>query len=164
MKPLDERHREAAAVLATGTAADAARAVGVAVRTVRTWNKREDFRALVTELRGREASHEPGALATLRELLKSEDESVRLRAAIALLNAGRGGADPADDDKAGEAAAAAGLVILDPSILEDDESEPVEWNLADLYDRWGGAEITQREADHWRTALDFGWLGVEPAR
>jgi hypothetical protein len=151
-KPLDERHRSAAALLGQGaTQAEAAEAAGVRRRTIQDWMKRDDFAALVQETREREASSEPGALATLRELLKSPDDSVRLRAAIALLNAGRGGRDPVDDE-GGQAPT--GLMILDPSLLED-LPEPID--LASEYEAWGGAQVSQREADaHDRGGAAFG--------
>lgn len=151
-KPLDERHHRAAALLGQGgTQAEAAEAAGVQRRTIQDWMKRDDFAALVRELREREAGSEPGALAKLRELLNSPDESIALRAAIELVRSGRGGRDPVDDEDG--AAIGSGLVILDPSLLED-LPEPID--LADLYDTWDG-EVSQREADaHSQGGAAFG--------
>ncbi len=158
-KPLDERHHRAAATLGQGgTQAEAAEAAGVRPRTVQDWMKRDDFAALVRELREREAGAEPGALATLRELLAPEkpdgsprSDAVRLRAAVELVRIGRGGRDPVDED--GASAAGSGLVILDPSLL-DDLPEPLD--LADLYETWDG-QVSQREADaHDRSGAAFG--------
>ena len=150
MKPLEDHHREAAAMLGQGaTQAEAAEAVGRTVRTVRDWMRREDFRALVDESRGREASHEPGALATLRELLKSPDEAIRLRAAIELVRTGRGGRDPAEDEEAPR------LEVFSDA-LDGPEPPPGRVDIAALYEAWDG-KISQREADYWRTELGCGW-------
>lgn len=138
MKPLDERHRRAAAALATGTAADTSAAVGVSVRSIQEWKKREDFAALVTELRDREASHEPGALATLRELLASPDEAIRLRAATALINAGRGGHDPVDDDSAPP-------IEFNEDALDGDGPEAPDF--MPLYDAWDEERRAEEAAD-----------------
>jgi Homeodomain-like domain len=152
-RPLDERHHSAAALLGRGASqAEAAEAAGVGRRTVQDWLRREDFAALVRDLREREAGSEPGALAKLRELLNSPDESIALRAAIELVRSGRGGRDPADDEDG--AASGSGLLILDPSLLED-LPEPID--LAGEYEAWGGAEVTQAEADaHERGGAAFG--------
>lgn len=158
MKPLDERHHRAAALLGQGaTHAEAAEQVGVTPRTLTDWAKRPDFAALVHEIRERDAGSEPGALATLRELLgptrpdgSPRSEAVRLRAATELIRANRPGRDPADD----EDVSAAGLVILDPALLEDDAPEPID--LAREYEEWEG-HVSQREADaHERGGLAFG--------
>jgi hypothetical protein len=157
-KPLDERHHRAAAALGQGgTQAEAAEAAGVRRRTIQDWMKRDDFAALVRELREREAGSEPGALATLRELLAPEkpdgsprSDAVRLRAAVELVRVGRGGRDPADEDAP---ATGSGLVILDPALLED-LPEPID--LAEEYELWSG-EVSQREADaHDRGGAAFG--------
>jgi hypothetical protein len=158
-KPLDERHHSAAALLGQGaTQAEAAEAAGVRRRTIQDWLKRDDFAALVREARGREADSEPGALATLRELVgptrpdgTARDERVRLRAAVELIRANKPGRDPVDDDDG--AAAAGGLMILDPSLLED-LPEPID--LASEYELWDG-EVSQKEADaHDRGGAAFG--------
>lgn len=159
MKPLDERHHSAAALLGQGaTQAEAAEAAGVRRRTIQDWMKRDDFAALVREARGREAESEPGALATLRELVgptrpdgTPRDERVRLRAAVELIRANKPGRDPVDDE---DGQAPAGLMILDPSLLED-LPEPID--LASEYEAWGGAQVSQREADaHDRNGAAFG--------
>ena len=156
MKPLDERHRSAAAVLGQGgTMPEAAEAAGVGTRSVQEWlRRREDFRALVDDARSREAGHEPGALATLRDLLKSPDEAVRLRAAIALLNAGRGGRDHAEDDKGTTGAA---VLVLDPAFFGGQEDPPpAAIDAASLYADWDG-RVSQAEADaHDRGGAAFG--------
>lgn len=158
MKPLDERHHHAATLLGQGaTQAEAAEAAGVQRRTIQEWAKRDDFAALVREARGREAGSEPGALATLRELLAPtrpdgtpRSDAVRLRAAAELIRANKPGRDPVDDE-GGQAPT--GLMILDPSLLED-LPEPID--LADEYERWGG-QVSQREADaHDRGGAAFG--------
>jgi hypothetical protein len=163
-KPLDERHHSAAVLLGQGaTQAEAAEAAGVRRRTIQDWLRREDFAALVREAREREAGSEPGALATLRELLAPtrpdgtpRSDAVRLRAAAELIRANKPGRDPADDDEGG--AAPGGLMILDPSLLED-LPEPID--LASEYEAWGG-EVSQREADaHDRSGAAFG-DGWEP--
>ncbi|HEX5504308.1 MAG TPA: hypothetical protein VFW96_16905, partial [Thermomicrobiales bacterium] len=126
---------------------------------IQDWMKRDDFAALVREARGREADSEPGALATLRELVgptrpdgEPRDERVRLRAAVELIRANKPGRDPVDDDAGG--AVPGGLMILDASLLED-LPEPID--LADEYEAWGGAEVSQREADaHDRGGAAFG--------
>lgn len=165
MKPLDERHHSAAALLGQGaTQAEAAEAAGVRRRTIQDWLKRDDFAGLVREARGREAESEPGALATLRELVgptrpdgEPRDERVRLRAAVELIRANKPGRDPVDDDEGG--AAPGGLMILDASLLED-LPEPID--LASEYEEWGGAPVSQREADaHDRGGAAFG-DGWEP--
>lgn len=159
MKPLDERHRRAAALLGQGaTQAEAAEAAGVRRRTIQDWLRRDDFAALVGDLRERDAEAEPGALATLRELLSPDkpdgtprSDAVRLRAAAELIRANKPGRDPVDDE---DAEVPTGLMIIDPSLL-DDLSEPMD--LADEYAAWGGAEVTQAEADaHERRGLPFG--------
>jgi hypothetical protein len=158
-KPLDERHRSAAALLGQGaTQAEAAEAAGVRSRTIQDWLRRDDFAALVREAREREAGSEPGALATLRELLaptrpdgEPRSDAVRLRAAAELIRANKPGRDPVDDEGA---QAPSGLMILDPSLLED-LPEPID--LASEYEEWGGAQVSQREADaHDRGGAAFG--------
>lgn len=164
MKPLDGRHHRAAAVLGQGgTQAGAAEAAGVSVRRIQELEKRDDFAALVAQARDRESDQEPGALATLRELLgptgpdgEPRSEEVRLRAALGLVRAGRGGRDPADDDKAD---AAAQVLLLDPGFFaEEPEPEPVD--VAAMYERFGGRDPSQAEADWWATSgatFGDGW-------
>jgi hypothetical protein len=149
-KPLDERHHKA-------TQAEAAEAAGVGRRTIQDWMKRDDFAALVQGTREREADSEPGALATLRELLaptrpdgSPRSDAVRLRAAAELIRANKPGRDPVDDE-GGDAPS--GLMILDPALLED-LPEPVD--LAEEYELWSG-QVSQREADaHDRGGAAFG--------
>lgn len=151
MKPLDGRHRSAAALLGQGASqAEAAEAAGVGRRTVQDWLKRDDFQALVRDLREREASSEPGALARLRELLRSDDESIALRAAIELVRAGRGGTDPAEDR------AAQDVQVFEDAFDDETAPEPEPIDLADFYETWDG-EVSQREADaHDRGGAAFG--------
>ena len=93
-----QHNRDLAAVaLAAGqTGAEAAAAASVVERTVRAWNSEFAFRARVRELRDQMVQRAAASLAdsmteaatVLRELLKSEDEDVRHRAAVKVLDLG----------------------------------------------------------------------------
>jgi hypothetical protein len=86
----------AALTLASGrTVRAAARSAGVSERTVHQWQGLPGFKERVLDLRGRYMARAVGRLAygataaatVLHKLLRSENEGVRLRAAVAILDA-----------------------------------------------------------------------------
>lgn len=101
-----ERLRETAvaALLAHPTYQEAARAAGVSESTLARWLREPAFAAAVREARRRTLEQAIGALsaataeavATLRAMLGAEGESVRVRAAVAILEHALRGAETQD--------------------------------------------------------------------
>jgi hypothetical protein len=102
VKPLDQRHHQAAALLGRGAPqADVAEGVGVSRRTVADWLKRDDFAELVRAERARAIDAQPTMRGVLEEAaLRAErpdgsvDWSVRVAAARALIGADGFGSPP----------------------------------------------------------------------
>ncbi len=87
----------AALLLAGGMSiVKAATSIGVDEKTIRRWDKDQEFTNQVNALRGELLARGMGVLVktstkaamTLRKLLNSECEAIRLRAAVAILSAG----------------------------------------------------------------------------
>jgi hypothetical protein len=100
----ESRELAAARLAVGGTIAEAAAAGGVGERVIYLWKKEAAFKARVRELRSEAVGRAVGLLSdamteaatTLRDLLASEAEPIRLRAAVALLELGLKGADAED--------------------------------------------------------------------
>jgi HEAT repeat protein len=96
---MTSQQRQAAEMIGRGySRREAADAVGVSLRTIGNWLDGVDgFRALAQEVQ--KTTPEPNALAVLRDLLTSKDESIRLRAAEALLRPAARDAAAATEDR-----------------------------------------------------------------
>ena len=102
--------KRAARLLGQGyTSAAVARRLGISERTLRSWKKLPGFLELAR--REQAESGDPDAREVLRELLHSDNEMVRLRAAVALLT--RPG-EPDDE----EPAIPEGAIIVYPAARE----------------------------------------------
>jgi HEAT repeat protein len=102
--------QRAARLLGQGyTSVAVARRLGVSERTLRTWKRLPGFAELVQ--REQAEVGDPDARDVLNQLLRSDNETVRLRAAVALLS--RPG-EPEDD----QPAVPDGAIIVHPAALE----------------------------------------------
>jgi uncharacterized protein YjcR len=102
--------KRAARLLGQGyTSLAVARRLGVSERTLRTWKQLPGFAELVR--REQAEGGDPDARDVLHQLLHSDNETVRLRAAVALLS--RSG-EPEDD----QPAVPDGAIIVHPAALE----------------------------------------------
>jgi hypothetical protein len=160
VKPLTDTQKRAAVMLGRGhPVEEVAAEVGRSRRTVSDWRRREDFREVERGARSQAINDAPTMRAVL-EMVAHEavrpdgsiDYATRAGAARALIGADGFGAPPEPPPP-------------EPEIYDDalggPEPQAVPPDLRRLYDEWGGAEVTQREADHWRAALDHGWAGVD---
>jgi len=103
------QRRGVSAVLASRTAAEAAATVGVSERTVRRWLTDGTFTEAVQQVardthRAASASllaAQRNAVGVLRDALDERSASVRIRAAVALLEYGRHAADNDIDERLG---------------------------------------------------------------
>jgi transposase-like protein len=86
-----------------------ARRLGISERTLRTWKRLLGFAELVE--RERREAGDPDAREVLHQLLHSDNETVRLRAAVALLS--RPG-EPEDE----QPAVLDGAIVVHPAALE----------------------------------------------
>jgi hypothetical protein len=156
-KPLDERHRRAAAMLGRGgSQADVADEVGVGRRTIQDWLKREDFAELVRSAAAEQASGSP-TIKTMRAVLEEAaltacrpesdepDWPTRVRAAAALTRAEGFGAPP--EPPAPE-------IEFDDDAL--DENAPAPTDVGALYERWGGAAVTEKERNLYARTPPWG--------
>jgi transposase-like protein len=102
--------KRAARLLGQGyTSRAVARRLGLSERTLRTWKRLPGFAELVE--RERRETGDPDAREVLHQLLHSDNETVRLRAAVALL--ARPG-EPEDD----QPAVHDGAIIVHPAALD----------------------------------------------